>query len=276
VDSRAAAFFGLAYPFSRHWHATVDGRPAAIHRANGAYQAVWVPQGTSTIDLRYRSTAALLGTGVSALVLSLLLATLAVRTLHGRTRWLALTAGLLCGPALFGAWDLSLFGGESLGTAYSWTAPARPARRNLAYGRRAWVSSLRGPQYTLVLRGRVAVDGMYGADTGALTRTEKNPVWCVDLVDPASIGLVVIHEGTERLAHRSKRDTYDPFNERPLLIQTSLDYESWTTVRVLKAPATGAPLRLSFTPPVRARLVRIVGRNTRLALDEVEIYRGSP
>ena len=39
--------------YDPNWHASVDGHPAAIYAADGAYQAVRVPAGRHTIDFRY-------------------------------------------------------------------------------------------------------------------------------------------------------------------------------------------------------------------------------
>jgi hypothetical protein len=38
---------------SRHWHATIGGAPASIHRAFGAFKAVAVPAGRSELRLRF-------------------------------------------------------------------------------------------------------------------------------------------------------------------------------------------------------------------------------
>jgi len=47
------------------WRATVNGRAADVERANFAFQAIRVPAGTSTVELRYRPPAVLWGAAVS-------------------------------------------------------------------------------------------------------------------------------------------------------------------------------------------------------------------
>ena len=273
IEADEATYFGLGYPWSRHWSATIDGEPAPVLRANGAYQAIHVPAGTSELDVRYTSRAASTGMLISLLTLACTLAWLAATGLRGAPRWPLTLLALSGGPLLFLAWTRSLHAGTPLGTTYAWSRAADvPAQRNLAYGRRAWVSSLRGPQYTIYLGGRAAVDGQLGSGTGALTRTERNPVWCVDLLERETITEIVLHEGDVALARRSKRDTNDPWNARPLLIQASDDYETWRTIRTIQGPAKPEPRRLQIDPPQRARFVRIVGNETRLALTEVEIH----
>ena len=273
VDATKAAVLGFGYPWSPRWEATVDGEVTPLYLADGAYEAIRVPAGRSTVELCYRSPAALWGMATSALSLSVLLAVLVVGALSGTRRVILLPLALLIGPAGFFAWRASLRNGATLGTAYSWTAPHdNPRRRNVAYWCRAWTTSLRGPQWKHTLGPGAAVDGMFGQDTGSLTRTEPQPTWTVHLGPPVAIQEVVIREGTERLVRASRRDTYDPFNERPLEVSVSIDYEAWKTIAVITRERTGEPLRLWLDPPVRARFLRIRGKNTRLALDEVEVY----
>jgi hypothetical protein len=51
------------------WTVTVDGRPATAERANLAFRAVHVPQGTHTVRWTYRPTSYLAGRGISLAVL---------------------------------------------------------------------------------------------------------------------------------------------------------------------------------------------------------------
>jgi hypothetical protein len=59
--------FDLAEQFYPGWHATVDGRPAAIERWNGAFQAIHAGAGQHTIVFAYREHYLLLGAAISLL-----------------------------------------------------------------------------------------------------------------------------------------------------------------------------------------------------------------
>lgn len=74
----------LSIPYSRGWSATLDGRPVPLMRVNTAFIGLLVPQGTSTLELRYRTPGLALGAAISltALALACVLAIRARR--HGR------------------------------------------------------------------------------------------------------------------------------------------------------------------------------------------------
>lgn len=59
------------------WSATVNGKPAAIRKANYAFRAVEIPPGHARVELRYSPPGWSLGLAVSALSLALALATCA-------------------------------------------------------------------------------------------------------------------------------------------------------------------------------------------------------
>jgi hypothetical protein len=69
IEARMSApgYVVLLDTFSPGWRATVDGRPAAIVRANGAFRAVVVPEGLHTIEMAYRPPVLLAGLALSAL-----------------------------------------------------------------------------------------------------------------------------------------------------------------------------------------------------------------
>jgi len=75
VGSASPALVVVAQSFYHNWHASVDGRPAKLWRANHAFQAVEVPPGRHEVTLVYRDRAFQLGVLVSslALVVSLVL-----------------------------------------------------------------------------------------------------------------------------------------------------------------------------------------------------------
>ena len=60
-------FGEVAYP---GWTATVDGRPAAIERANFAFRAVRVPPGAHRVALRFEPAAWRLGLLITLLSLA--------------------------------------------------------------------------------------------------------------------------------------------------------------------------------------------------------------
>jgi hypothetical protein len=66
------------------WRARVDGRPAALLRANVAFRAVAVPAGRHTVEMVYRPTAALAGLVVSGITLVALVAAFATPAVRRR------------------------------------------------------------------------------------------------------------------------------------------------------------------------------------------------
>ncbi len=59
------------------WRVSLDGRPAALLRANVAFRAVAVPAGRHAIEMVYRPTAAIVGTMVSGITVLALIAAIA-------------------------------------------------------------------------------------------------------------------------------------------------------------------------------------------------------
>jgi hypothetical protein len=68
---RAGGYLVLLDSFSAGWHATADGEPAAIVRANGLFRAVRLNPGRHTVAFVYRPRAFLLGAAASAAALVL-------------------------------------------------------------------------------------------------------------------------------------------------------------------------------------------------------------
>jgi hypothetical protein len=66
------------------WKATVDGQPAAVHRADHTLLSVVVPSGAKEVVLRFRSAAYERGKFVSLASLLLALAMVAVPFIHSR------------------------------------------------------------------------------------------------------------------------------------------------------------------------------------------------
>jgi hypothetical protein len=84
VRETAAGVVLVRIPWDRHWHATVDGRPAPDLKADGFLQAVPVPAGTHTVRIEYRDGSVAAGVAGSALALAALLGPAA--WLAGRSR----------------------------------------------------------------------------------------------------------------------------------------------------------------------------------------------
>jgi len=65
VEAPAAGFLVLADQYYPGWRATVNGAPAAIHRANYIFRLIEVPAGASRVELRFRPTSVAVGAAVS-------------------------------------------------------------------------------------------------------------------------------------------------------------------------------------------------------------------
>jgi len=70
VTAKGDTVLVLAQSFYKAWHATVDGKPTPILRANCAFQAVAVPAGAKTVVFEYRDDA--FRVGVAATILTFL------------------------------------------------------------------------------------------------------------------------------------------------------------------------------------------------------------
>jgi hypothetical protein len=78
VEAPSRGFLVLADQHRNGWHATVDGVPAPIERANYAFRLVEVPAGRSRVQFRYQPPGLRLGALASALALLVVLGVLAV------------------------------------------------------------------------------------------------------------------------------------------------------------------------------------------------------
>jgi hypothetical protein len=86
VDVSDPGYVVLLDGYERSWRATVDGGPAAVHRANFGFRAVAVPAGHHTVRLLYRPRAVSLGLAISAMSLAAVLLVSAGRAAHGAVR----------------------------------------------------------------------------------------------------------------------------------------------------------------------------------------------
>lgn len=83
VETPAPAWAVVAQTYHPHWQATVDSQPTTLVRANHAFQAVVVPAGQHTVELRYVDGPFRLGGGITCctlLVVALFWARFSMRT----------------------------------------------------------------------------------------------------------------------------------------------------------------------------------------------------
>ena len=91
ADLSAPGFVVLVDAHDPGWHATIDGRPAEVLRANVAFRAVAVPAGRHVIEYLYRPRSVTVGLAISG---ATLLAALAVAVVEMRRRARAVPEGL--------------------------------------------------------------------------------------------------------------------------------------------------------------------------------------
>ena len=99
VRSDEPAVMLLREPYDRGWHATVDGRPVPILRADYFLQAVSVPAGSSEVRFTYDDPAIGEGLLASGVVWVLLLFAIVVAVARERRREGALSSGAIRGAA---------------------------------------------------------------------------------------------------------------------------------------------------------------------------------
>jgi hypothetical protein len=72
VDAPSSGFVVLSQTYYPGWEARVDGVSVPVIRANVAFQAVSVPQGAHTVELRFRPTSFIVGSRVTMAAIALL------------------------------------------------------------------------------------------------------------------------------------------------------------------------------------------------------------
>jgi uncharacterized membrane protein YfhO len=73
VEAASGGWLVLSEIWYPGWSASVDGAPADSYPADGAFRAVWVPPGSSTVTWLYQPTSFHVGVLVSAGALVLLM-----------------------------------------------------------------------------------------------------------------------------------------------------------------------------------------------------------
>ncbi len=256
VAASADGYLALAFPFSAHWSAFVDGAPRQVLRANGYELAVPVGAGEHEAVFRFSSAGATAGMAATCAALCVLGLFFALVSLRGRRRVAAAAISVLLPAGVFLGWNASLYASDDLGTRYTWTSRDFPPADDLAYGRTTRMSSIRSDQMPYYYYAGLAVDGDRQGHTSVTSR-QDNPWWEVDLGGVHAIGSIVVYDasGAERIAVRLSRDA-----------------ERYTDVSLPDERPRGGPWRVELGT-LAARFVRLQGVGPgALSLREVEVY----
>jgi len=262
VQSDCPGHFGLAYPYTGHWRAWVNHHAATVRRANGVVLAVDIPVGDSQVEFRYWSHAAFWGMFISCLTFVLTGAFISLQFYRNIIGILICVALLALGAGAGLLWYHSLYTGENLNTAYTWSSDISLPYENLAYGKKTYLASQESSGGYILGYGGPAVDGNYKPGTGFISVLADNPYWIIDLHDTYSIGSILIYESLAG----------DKWNRKPLEVSKSFDLKQWQGLGSISDSAREMPLKLILEEPQRARYLRIKATGLcRLSLDEVEI-----
>jgi len=272
ADVSRDGFFTLAYPYSGRWTAIVDGRNVPVYRANGAAHAVKVQSGTSRIEFRYWSRAAVGGMIVTCLSIALIGIYFSVIALRKPFNATGAVIAVAIGIAVFTVWYQSFYNGDNLETVYAWHNRDDRGPVNLAYGKPTMTSRIVRETYpdyfysddflTFNNSGK-AVDGNRKTGSGFLSNLEEKPYWYVDLHQPRAIGSLVLYE--------NKRKQH--WNKRPLFVGLSDNGKKWRTAAVISSSDGSSKLTVNFKPVEKARFILLQSAKfSRLVLDEIEVY----
>ena len=263
AESCSPAVFGLSFPYSGHWQARVDGADVLVHRINGGQNGVVVPAGVSRVEFRYTSAAASAGVMLSFMAIAAMVVTLAAR--KGGARSAAALAVVAVPVAVLGlwSWHSTLYAGRSLETRYVWQAVPTSDRRNLAYGKRTWMSStLLADQQSHRTHASRGVDGDRRPGSGFVTETEESPSWSVDLGRSEDVDTIALFHSLRPVTGADVLD-----------VLVSDDAQTWELIDTTQERAARSPLIVRARPPRHARYLRVRAHGaTRLSLDEVEVY----
>lgn len=268
VYSEFPAVFGLSYPYTGNWRATVNGGDTRIYSANGAAHAVEIPAGESVVEFRYWSNAFFWGMIISLSTLFLIGLVACFRGLNGMPRFAGTGIILLVCFGLFILWYTSLYSGDNLDTQYSWSYTPPAKERNLAYGKKVWLSPSAIPMHWTHTKkeARVSklVDGDLSSGSGFSSLLSKDPAFFLDLHKQENVKSINLY-GSSR----------DPsVNVRPLTIALSDDGNTWNlAATVVSQDRDGKPARIIFEQPHAARYIRIsASGESILSFDEIEVY----
>jgi len=272
ADVSRDGIFSLAYPYSGRWKAFVDGHEVPVYRANGAAHAVKIQPGTSRIEFRYWSRAAVGGMLVSCLALTLIGISFSVIILRKPVNVIGAVIAVAFGIAVFTGWYQSLYNGANLGTAYVWHNRGDRGSVNLAYGKPTVSSRIvretntdffYSDDFLTFNNSGKAVDGLRTTGSGFLSNLEEKPYWYVDLRQPRAIGSLVMYENKRK----------QNWNKRPLFVGLSNNGKNWRTAAVIDNSDGSSKFTVNFEPVEKARFLIIQSAKfCRLAFDEIEVY----
>lgn len=261
VDAGANGYMALGLPYLPGWRATVNGRDVSVLRANGYTMAVWVEQGSHAVIFEYWSPSLHAGMIVTLVVVTCLGVYAGMHASSGRRlRYASLAVYVLVAVGVYIAWRSSIYGGDNLGTLYTWTPTSLPPSDNIAFGRQTKASSQANWHIpTFNYAGR-AVDGR--TDGKAFTSgDQKGPAWWqVDLGQIFAIGEIEVY------AQASP----------PIFVLTSTDGENFHT-QVQLAPSLPDSAHHADLKGVNARYIRLaILPGSKLTLSEVYVFSSKP
>ncbi len=250
VVSNLDAFFGFSYPYMNQWNAWVNNKKVHIYKANGTSQAVEIPEGESIVEFRYWSDAYFWGIIVSLVTFAAICFFVCFYALNGLPRYIGMVLIFIISIGGFILWHKSLYSGENFETEYKWAYTPVLKTPNLAYGKKTLgYNTITAKLY---LHGSQAIDGYTEPGFGFTLDPYDEPL-IVDLYKRHEIKTIVL---------------YGELKPQPE-ISLSEDGIQWQKVISV---ISGVPLRIIFEKPRVARFVKIKATESKLGIDELEIY----
>jgi len=292
VYAEEPAFFGLSYPYTGNWEATVNGNKVNVYRANGAAHAIEIPAGVSEIEFKYWSSAWLWGMLVSCITFAAIGTYISCHAFQGKKWIISAVIIIIISTSGFLQWYHGLFNGNNLQTKYEWNYTTPVKAPNIAYGKKSRTASddirTHWADRERELYSNRFVDGDSSPCSGFTTLIHNNPAWILDLSKIMEIKTIVLYErckikalieGPTNMLHFYSREIdkleeIPPVNARPLSIAFSNDGDSWRAAAFVTLPLDyNRPERIVFDSPQTTRYIRITASGrSKLMFDEVEVY----
>jgi len=269
ATSEVPALLVWSFPYNDRWRAWIDGQPAPLRRANGNELAAIVHAGTSRVELKYESPAAVAGIVVSLLTATILAGCLGWTIASRPLRVLALSAALVFPASVGAVLARRTYGGDNLGTRYRWQWQAR-AKGNIAFGKSTRMSSIANDENKHLMHSSRAVDGVVAGEGSATTADENDPWLQIDLGNTRRIGRIVVHEGV-----RNGASPLPPY--LPLRVGVGNDPRETPVLFVIDQPSSRGVWELPLETPVDGRYVTLASTSkASMSLSEVEVYEAGP